>query len=65
MTLIGGADIEMSPVLLIEQGAKKKAAVKTGQAHPFDIRPGVYISQVGAVANDAHVVLVNRHTFLF
>jgi hypothetical protein len=58
---IGGTDIKMPPALFIEKGTKKRAAVESGKAHPPDVRTGVYISQVGAVANDAHVIFVNRH----
>jgi hypothetical protein len=56
--LVGRPDIKMSAVVLIEERAEEEAAVKPGHTHPFDIRAGIDISQVGAIPDDTHVIFV-------
>jgi hypothetical protein len=60
---IGGMDKEVASFLFVEKGAEQETAVKPGKTHPFYVCPGVDISQVAAIANDTHVVLMNRHIF--
>src|ERR1700743_1873258 len=58
ITFVGRVDKEVSPVVFIEQGAKQETAVEPGKTHPFYIGPGIDIGQVGAIADDTHIVLV-------
>src|ERR1700722_3418778 len=55
------ANIEMAAIVLIEEAAEEGTAVKAGHAHPLDVGPAVYISQVAAIPDDAHVIPMNRH----
>src|ERR1700748_2256501 len=51
----------MPAVVLIEQRAEKKDALKPRDAYPSDIRTKIVISQIGAVANHTHFIFVYRH----
>ena len=59
--LPGRPDKEMTSLFLIEQRTEQEAAVEPRHAHPLDIRQEVDIGQIGAVADDTHIIFVNRH----
>ena len=54
----------MPAVVLVEQASEKEAAVKTRQTHPFDVRTGIDIGQVGTIPDNAHFIFMYRHILL-